>query len=83
MLIPTFRHLWAAVLATAPPAYDQRLPDQRWTTYLVLDAHADQALVAINLGLSPRVGPLPCAAAGGYVERDRAPATIGGASAPR
>jgi hypothetical protein len=39
-----------------PAAYDQRFPDQRWTTYLLLDAHADQALVAITLGLSPRVG---------------------------
>ncbi len=40
-----------------PAAYDQRFSDQRWTTYLLLDAHADQALVAITLGLSPRVGP--------------------------
>ena len=40
-----------------PAAYDQRFPDQRWTTYLLLDAHADQARVAITLGLSPRVGP--------------------------
>jgi hypothetical protein len=40
-----------------PAAYDQRFPDQRWTTYLLLDAHADKALVAITLGLSPRVGP--------------------------
>ena len=40
-----------------PAAFDQRFPDQRWTTYLLLDAHADQALVAITLGLSPRVGP--------------------------
>jgi hypothetical protein len=40
-----------------PAAYDQSFPDQRWTTYLLLDAHADQALVAITLGLSPRVGP--------------------------
>ena len=39
-----------------PPAYDQRFPDQRWTTYLLLDAHADKDLVAITLGLSPRVG---------------------------
>ena len=39
-----------------PAAYDQRFADQRWTTYLLLDAHADQALVAITLGLSPRVG---------------------------
>jgi len=39
-----------------PAAYDQRLPDQRWTTYLLLDAHADKGLVAITLGLSPRVG---------------------------
>jgi hypothetical protein len=40
-----------------PAAYDQRFPDQRWTTYLLLDAHADRALVAHHLGLSPRVGP--------------------------
>jgi hypothetical protein len=40
-----------------PAAYDQRFPDQRWTTYLLLDAHADKELVAITLGLSPRVGP--------------------------
>ena len=39
-----------------PAAYDQGVPDQRWTTYLLLDAHADQGLVAITLGLSPRVG---------------------------
>jgi len=39
-----------------PAAYDQGFPDQRWTTYLLLDAHADKALVAITLGLSPRVG---------------------------
>jgi hypothetical protein len=40
-----------------PAGYDQRFPDQRWTTYLLLDAHADQGLVAITLGLSPRLGP--------------------------
>ena len=40
-----------------PAAYDRRFPDQRWTTYLLLDAHADKELVAITLGLSPRVGP--------------------------
>jgi len=40
-----------------PAAYDQRFPDQRWSTYLLLDAHADKGLVAITLGLSPRVGP--------------------------
>lgn len=39
-----------------PAAYDQGFPDQRWTTYLLLDAHADKGLVAITLGLSPRVG---------------------------
>lgn len=37
--------------------YDQRFPDQHWTTYLLLDAHTDNKLVAITLGLSPRVGP--------------------------
>ena len=40
-----------------PAAYDQRFHDPRWTTYLLLDAHADKGLVAITLGLSPRVGP--------------------------
>ena len=40
-----------------PAAYDQGFPDQRWTTYLLLDAHTDKGLVAITLGLSPRVGP--------------------------
>ena len=40
-----------------PAQYDQRFPDQRWTTYLLLDAHANKNLVAITLGLSPRVGP--------------------------
>ncbi|MFM1901647.1 MAG: hypothetical protein RLZZ216_2223 [Cyanobacteriota bacterium] len=40
-----------------PGAYDQSFPDPRWTTFLLLDAHADKALVAITLGLSPRVGP--------------------------
>ena len=40
-----------------PAEYDQHFPDQRWTTYLLVDAHADKNLVAITLGLSPRVGP--------------------------
>ncbi|MFN9622459.1 MAG: hypothetical protein ACK587_06445 [Cyanobacteriota bacterium] len=40
-----------------PASYDQQFPERRWSTYLLLDAHADQALVAITLGLSPRVGP--------------------------
>jgi hypothetical protein len=40
-----------------PAADDQIFPDQSWTTDLLLDAHADKALVAISLGLSPRVGP--------------------------
>ena len=40
-----------------PAAYDQGFPDQGWTTYLLLDAHANKGLVAITLGLSPRVGP--------------------------
>ncbi|MCP9815371.1 hypothetical protein KBY76_01650 [Synechococcus sp. GreenBA-s] len=40
-----------------PAQYDQRFADQRWTTYLLLDAHANKNLVAITLGLSPRVGP--------------------------
>jgi len=39
-----------------PPNYDSNFPDQQWTTYLLVDAHADQQLVAITLGLSPRVG---------------------------
>ncbi len=40
-----------------PAAYDQRFPEQQWSLYLLLDAHPDQDLVAITLGLSPRVGP--------------------------
>ena len=40
-----------------PAAYDRSFPDQRWSTYLLLDAHPEKALVAITLGLSPRVGP--------------------------
>jgi hypothetical protein len=40
-----------------PRAYDQQFPDRQWTTYLLLDAHPDQGLVAITIGLSPRVGP--------------------------
>ena len=40
-----------------PAAYDQSFPEQRWSTYLLLDAHPVKALVAITLGLSPRVGP--------------------------
>ena len=32
-----------------PAAYDQQFPDQRWTTYLLLDAHADKGLGAILL----------------------------------
>lgn len=40
-----------------PAEYDLRFPEQRWTTYLLLDAHTNKNLVAITLGLSPRVGP--------------------------
>jgi len=40
-----------------PRVYDQQFPDRQWTTYLLLDAHPDQGLVAITIGLSPRVGP--------------------------
>lgn len=43
--------------AGLPTAYERAFPEQRWITYLLLDAHADQGLVAITLGLSPRVGP--------------------------
>ena len=50
---PQLRQIFSGSL---PAEYNQRFPDQRWTTYLLLDAHADQALVAITLGLSPRVG---------------------------
>lgn len=39
-----------------PTEYDRLFPDQRWTTYLLLDAHPNKSLVAITLGLSPRVG---------------------------
>jgi len=40
-----------------PPAYDQQFPERQWTTYLLLDGHPDKGLVAITIGLSPRVGP--------------------------
>jgi len=40
-----------------PAAYDRSFPEQRWTTYLLLDAQPSKGLVAITLGLSPRVGP--------------------------
>jgi hypothetical protein len=39
-----------------PRVYDQQFPDQQWTTYLLLDAHPDKGMVAITVGLSPRVG---------------------------
>jgi hypothetical protein len=39
-----------------PRLYDQQFPDQQWTTYLLLDAHSDKRMVAITVGLSPRVG---------------------------
>lgn len=42
--------------AALPQNYDIKFPDQQWTTYLLVDAHADKQLVAITLGLSPRVG---------------------------
>ena len=50
-------HLRQIFSGSLPAEYDQRFPDQRWTTYLLLDAHANKDLVAITLGLSPRVGP--------------------------
>ena len=50
---PQLRQIFSGSL---PAEYDQRFPEQRWTTYLLLDAHADKGLVAITLGLSPRVG---------------------------
>lgn len=39
------------------PARADDLQYRQNGTNLLLDAHADQALVAITLGLSPRVGP--------------------------
>ena len=39
-----------------PVAYDQAFADQRWSTYVLLDAHPSKQLVAITMGLSPRVG---------------------------
>ncbi len=42
--------------AALPQSYDRKFPDQQRTTYLLVDAHADKQLVAITLGLSPRVG---------------------------
>lgn len=38
-----------------PRAYDQHFPEQLWTTYLLIDAHPDKGLVAITVGLSPKV----------------------------
>lgn len=40
-----------------PTAYDKGFPEQRWSIDLFMDAHPDQDLVAITLGLSPRIGP--------------------------
>jgi len=51
---PQLRQIFSGSL---PAEYDKRFPEQRWTTYLLLDAHANKGLVAITLGLSPRVGP--------------------------
>lgn len=39
-----------------PMAYDKQFPDRQWTTYLLVDAHPDKGMVAITVGLSPRVG---------------------------
>ena len=39
-----------------PTSYDQLFPDQQWSTYLLLDGHPSKGLVAITMGLSPRVG---------------------------
>jgi len=50
---PQLRELFNASL---PADYDRRFPERRWTTYLLLDAHASKGLAAITLGLSPRVG---------------------------
>jgi hypothetical protein len=39
-----------------PRSYDQLFPDQQWSTYLLLDGHPGKGLVAITMGLSPRIG---------------------------
>lgn len=39
-----------------PRSYDQVFPDQQWSTYLLLDGHPGKGLVAITMGLSPRIG---------------------------
>jgi len=40
-----------------PATYDKTFPEQRWTTYLLLDSHPNKGQVVITLGLSPRIGP--------------------------
>lgn len=50
-------HQLRSIVSDALPAeYDRRFPEQYWSTYLLLDAHASKGLVAITVGLSPRVG---------------------------
>lgn len=39
-----------------PAIYDQAFADQRWSTYLLLDAQRSKQMVAITMGLSPRLG---------------------------
>lgn len=39
-----------------PISYDQLFPDHKWSTYLLLDGHPGKGLVAITMGLSPRIG---------------------------
>lgn len=41
--------------AALPSLYEQAFPQEEWTTYLLLDAHPQQGLVSITLGLSPRL----------------------------
>lgn len=40
-----------------PSDYDRLFPQQQWTTYLLIDGHPGKGMVAITLGLSPRIGP--------------------------
>ncbi|MFM8260199.1 MAG: hypothetical protein ACKN83_10345 [Vulcanococcus sp.] len=49
---PELQRLFNAAL---PATYDRVFPEQRWTTYLLLDVQAGKGLTAITLGLSPRL----------------------------
>lgn len=39
-----------------PRTYERQFPESRWTTWLMLDAYPKKGMVAITLGLCPRLG---------------------------